>query len=123
MNVLKPAQDVYLAVRQHDPRLARVLNRKLGLPVVARDPADCAREVLAVQRLHVTNLKGLDVEVVEPEEGDGVVDVEAEAYRAQKVVALLKSFSWGVVGCAGVVGVVVAAVGILGLLVMVSRCA
>ena len=121
MNVLKPAQDVYLAVRQHDPRLARVLNRKLGLSVVARDPADRAREVLAVQRLHVTNFKGLDVEVVEPEEGDGVVDVEAEAYRAQKVVALLKGFSWGIVGCAGVI--VVAAAGILGLFVMVSRCA
>ena len=99
MNVLESAQDMYLAVRQHDPRPARILNREAGLAVVARDPADRAREVLAVQRLHVADLKGLDVEIVEPEEGDGVVDVEAEAYRAEEVVALLEGFGGGVVGC------------------------
>lgn len=98
MNILEPAEDVYLAVSEHDARPAGILNRKLGLAVVAGDPADGAREVLAVQRLDVADLKRLDVQVVEPEEGDGVVDVEAEADGAQEVVALLQGFGRGVVG-------------------------
>ena len=98
MDVLEAAEDVNLAVREHDARPARILNRKLGLPGLAGDPADGAREVLAVQRLDVADLKGLDVEVVEPEEGDGVVDVEAERDGAEEVVALLEGFGRGV-GC------------------------
>lgn len=86
-----------LAVREHDPRLARVLDRKLGLAVFPRYPPDRPAQMLAVQRLHVFDLEGLDVEIVEPQQGDGVVDVEAEREGADEVLAFLQRVGRGCV--------------------------
>lgn len=76
MNILETTQDMNLLVRQHNTCATRVLNRELCFTVFAGDAADGAPHVLALQGLHVLDLEGLDVEVVEAEEGDGVVDVE-----------------------------------------------
>ena len=82
---------MHLALRQHDPRPRRVLDCKLGLAVLPRDPPDRARQVVPVQaRLDVADRERLDVQVVQAQQRDGVVDVEAEAEGAQEVFALLE---------------------------------
>ena len=82
-------------IRQHNPRPARILNRKLGLPVLARNAPHRATQVLPVQLLHVLDLERLDVQVVEAEQGDGVVEVEAEGVGGEEVGALLDGVGVG----------------------------
>ena len=91
VDVLEPAEDVDLGIGQHDAGAARVLDGELGLAVFAGDAADGAAHVLALQGLDVFDLEGLDVEVVEAEEGDGVVDVEAQREGFDEVFPLLQS--------------------------------
>jgi hypothetical protein len=86
---------MHLTIRQHHPRARRILNRELGLPVLSRDPADRPPQMLALQRLDVLDLERLDVEVVEPEQGDGIVDVEAQREGPQEVFAFLEGVGAG----------------------------
>jgi len=46
--LLETAQNMYPTVGEAYPRLGDVLNGKLGAPVFACYPADCAREVVAL---------------------------------------------------------------------------
>jgi hypothetical protein len=90
VDVLEAAEDVDLLVGQDDAGAARVLDGELCLPVLAGNAADGAAHVLALQGLDVLDLKGLDVQVVEAQQGDGVVDVEAQREGLDKVLALLQ---------------------------------
>lgn len=88
-----------LGIGEHDPGTGGILDGELSLAVLAGDAADGAGEVVAGEGLDVLDLEGLDVEVVEAEEGDGVVDVEAEGEGAHEVLALLQG-----AGVGGVLG-------------------
>ena len=57
LDVLEGAHDVDLRVGEHDARFRHVLNGVLGAPVFSGDAADCAGEVVTLQRLHVGHLK------------------------------------------------------------------
>ncbi len=90
---------MHLAIRQHHPRPRRILNRKLGLPILPRYPPDRPPQMLSLQRLDVLDLEGLDVEVIQPQEGDGIVDVEAQREGFEEVFALLEGvWAGGVAG-------------------------
>lgn len=93
-----PAQNMHLAIRQHHPRPGRILNRKLGLPILPRDAANRPPQMLALKRLDVFDLEAFDIELIQPQEGDGIVDVEAEAEGPEEVFAFLER-----VGCGWVV--------------------
>lgn len=59
--------------------------------------------MFTLQSFDVFDLEGFDVEVVEAEEGDGVVDVEAQCEGADEVFAFLErcgGWRGGVGGCA-----------------------
>ncbi len=63
-NLFEAAQDVDLgAARHHDASLGRVLDRVLGPPVLAHNAAHGARQVVALERLDVLDLEGLDVDL------------------------------------------------------------
>ena len=47
-------------------------------------------QVVARQRLDVLDLERLDIQVVEPQQGNGVLDIEAQRKGAHKVLALLQ---------------------------------
>lgn len=52
-----------------------------------------------MQRLHVLDLKGIEVEVVQPQQGQRVVDLEAQRIGLDEICALLDRS--GVDGVAG----------------------
>lgn len=91
MNILKTPQDGNLAISKHDPRPTGILNRKLGLSVLTGDTADGAAEMFAGERLDVLDLEGLDVELGDPDQGHGVVDVEAHGEGVDEVDAGLEA--------------------------------
>ena len=64
-----------------------ISRRQIGgtLTVLAGDAANGAGQMVAVEGLDVLDLEGLDVEVVESEQGDGIVDIEAERKRADEL--------------------------------------
>merc|ERR1719193_1963006 len=47
------AQDVYLVVAQRDTRPGGVLDGVLGLPILARNPPNASRQMVAVQPLNI----------------------------------------------------------------------
>ncbi len=57
LNVAKGAQDVDLGVCEDDACARRVLDRVLGLAADARDAPNGAREVIALEGLHVRDLE------------------------------------------------------------------
>jgi len=54
---------------------------------------DGAAEVVALEHLHVRHLEGLDVQVVETQQRDGVGEVKAQQERLHKVLRLLQRAS------------------------------
>lgn len=90
LDVDEGAENVDLLVGDDDPGAGAVLDGELGLSPFAGEPADGPLLVLAAQRLHVLDLEGLDVEVVQAEEGDRVCHVEAEHEGVHEVSALLQ---------------------------------
>lgn len=81
---------MHLAIRQHHSGTTCILNGEFRLAVFPGYSSYGAAEMVAGQRLDVLDLKGLDVQVVESQEGDGVVGVEAEGEGAQEVFATLE---------------------------------
>jgi len=64
MDIFETAEYVYLGVCQYDARPAGILNRKFGLAVLACYTSNGSAEMLALERLDVLDLKGLDVKVI-----------------------------------------------------------
>lgn len=89
-DIMEAAEDVNLLVCQHHSSLCRILDGKLCLSVFTGDTADRASKMLSLQRLHVLDLKALDIQIVEPQQRDRIVDIEAEGKGADKVGALLQ---------------------------------
>ena len=58
-----------------------VFDRVPGFAVLAGDPADGSGKVVASEHLNVRHLEGVDVQVVEPEQGDGIDDLTGETER------------------------------------------
>lgn len=69
-NILEATQNVDLGIGEHDSRSAGVLNGEFSLAVFACNTADCATHVFALEGFDVFDFEGLDVEIVESEEGD-----------------------------------------------------
>jgi hypothetical protein len=91
VNVLEATQNVDLRVSQHHTSPAGVLNGKLGLSILASNTTNCTAKMLSIERLHILNLKSLDIQVIQSEKSNRIVDIEAEGESADKVCALLES--------------------------------
>ena len=70
-DVVEGAQQVDLGLCEHDARARGVFNCEFGFAVLASNAADGSAQMVAVQRLHVFNLKSLEEEVVEAQQRDG----------------------------------------------------
>lgn len=58
-------QYMNVLIGQYDPRPRRVLDREPSLAVLPCDATDGAGEVVTLQHLHVSNLEGVEVEIVQ----------------------------------------------------------
>lgn len=116
--VLEGPKNVDLGVGEHYSRPRRILDGVPGLAVLASDTADGAGEMVTLKCLDVLekggslmsvsdngcrvgewqeeggmatyfNLERLNVEIIHPEQGDSVVDVEAQGKGTHEVGALL----------------------------------
>lgn len=70
--VLETPQYVYFAVGQHNPRLGHVFYGKLGAAAFAGQPPDRPGLVVALERLHVLDLKAFHKKVVQSQQGQCV---------------------------------------------------
>lgn len=77
-------------VSNHDTRLGHVLDGELGATALAGQTADRPVLVVALQRLHVLDLERLDEQVLESQQRQRILDVEAEQESAHKVGRLLQ---------------------------------
>ena len=65
-----------LAVGQHDPGLGDVLDGKFSPPALPRQAPNSSGQVVALQSLHVLDLETVDEQVVQPDDGQGVLHLE-----------------------------------------------
>lgn len=76
---------MYLTVGNHDSRIGRVFYRELGFSFLSGNSRNGSGQMLAVQHLHVFDLKGLQVNIIETKHGDAVVQREAKHEGLQKL--------------------------------------
>ncbi len=74
-------------------------HRKSRPSIFACNSSNRSGQIITLQRLNVLNLEGVDKEIVHSEEGDGVVCIESEGKRFDKVGAFLEHTLFG--GVAG----------------------
>ena len=91
VNVLESSQDVNLRVCQNDTSSTGILNSKLGLSILSSNSTDSTGLTVTMHRPHVLDLEGLDVKIVETEEGNGIVHIESKSESLHKVLAFLQS--------------------------------
>lgn len=85
-----------LAIGEDDSRLGGILNRPLRLPVLACDAAYRAAQMIAGQVLHILDLEGLDVQIVQLQESDCVLDVEShDGKGTHEVLPFLEGAGFG----------------------------
>src|SRR4051812_25050231 len=78
VDVLETAENVDFGVGKHDPGPAGVLDGELCLAVLAGDTANGTTHVLALQGLDILDLESLNVQVIQTQQGDGIVHVKAQ---------------------------------------------
>ena len=81
---------MYAALGEDDACFGGVLDGILALAVLTSNAADRAREVVALEDLHVGHLEGVHEEVLDTKQGDRVGDVEAQKVCTHKVGGLLQ---------------------------------
>ena len=67
MYVLESTQDVNRLALKTDPSLGGIFDREFCLAVLARYSTNSARQMIPIKKLDITNLEGLDEQVVEPQ--------------------------------------------------------
>jgi hypothetical protein len=77
MYVTKASKDVDLAVSQYDASLRGIFDGEFCLSILTCYAPDGAGHVVALQGFDVFYLKGLNVEVVEPQKSNRIVEIEA----------------------------------------------
>ncbi len=75
LDVLVGAEDVDLGVCQHDAGARHVLDGILGAAALAGHAAHRARQVVALQRLHVLDLERVHEQVVQPQQRQRVLNL------------------------------------------------
>ena len=75
-NVLVGAEDVDLAVGQHYPGLGDVLDGKFSSPSLPRQSSYGSSQVISLQSLHVLDLEAVYEQVVQSDDGQGVLHLE-----------------------------------------------
>lgn len=74
-----------LTVSNNDSRVGRVFYRELCFSLLSGNSRNGSGQMLAVQHLHVFDLKGLQVNIIETKHGDAVVQREAQHESLQKL--------------------------------------
>ena len=77
-------------IGHHNPTPCRVLNCEPRLTVLPSHSPNCTAEMVPAQEFDVGDLERLDIEVIESEEGDRILDFEAEAVGGYEVGAFLE---------------------------------
>ena len=75
-DVLVGAEDVDLAVGQHYPGLGDVLDGKFSPPTLPRQSPNRSGQGVALQSRHVLDLETVDEQVVQSDDGQGVLHLE-----------------------------------------------
>ena len=91
LDVGEGAEDVDLLVGHDDSRASGVLNRILRLAILARDSTKGSGEVVPMEHLHVSHHEGVDVEVVQTEQGYCILKLEAHHECLHEILAFLNS--------------------------------
>ena len=78
-----------LGISNHDSCSCGVLDRKLCLSLLTTNTSDTSAQVIAVQSLHVLDLKSLKVQVIKSENCDCVLQIKAKHEAFQKVSTFL----------------------------------
>ena len=65
-----------LAVGQHYPGLGHVLDGKFSSPSFPCQSPDSSSQVIPLQSLHVLDLEAVDEQVVQPDDGQGVLNLK-----------------------------------------------
>lgn len=84
------AEYVDLGVGDYEACAASILNSEFGPPIFACDAPNSTRQMVAVQRLHILDLKAVDEEVIYSQERNGIIRLEAERESLDKVSPLLQ---------------------------------
>lgn len=88
-NVLVRAHQMDLRVGQHDSGFRHVLDGVLRFAVLASNSADRSGQVRTFQRLYVVYFERLQEQLVQSEQGQRIVDGEAQHERLHEVGRLL----------------------------------
>lgn len=79
-----------LLISQHNPRLCRILDRKLCLSILPGDPPNRSRKMLSIERLDILDLERLNEQVIEPQQRDGIIHIKAQRERLDEIRAFLE---------------------------------
>ena len=73
----------------HNPRPGCILYSILSLSLLTTDTADTSLLMVTVKRLHIFDLKCLHVEVIQPQNGNRILNLKSQHEGFQEICGLL----------------------------------
>lgn len=98
-DVREGTKKVNFGIRHHDSSSGGVFDGELRFPVFSGDSADRSRQIGTRQTLHIGDVEGVDVKIIDTQEGNGVFESEAHHEGSQEILSLLNG-----AGVGGVLG-------------------
>mmetsp|Transcript_33363 Transcript_33363/g.80694 ORF Transcript_33363/g.80694 Transcript_33363/m.80694 type:complete len:236 (+) Transcript_33363:161-868(+) len=90
-NITVTTQHMYPRVGDNNPSPCRIFYGKARLTILTRHAANRSREMITPQYLHVSDLEGFDVQIIQTEQCNGILRFESHHEGPDEVGALLQA--------------------------------